>query len=194
MRPWLEAVADVMRARPQVGFVAIGQPFHKPLEREFGAERVTGVPFTQLESYPAAMTLMDIALAPAGKGNFFRGKSDLRFLEAGALGIATVGDPDVYPSIEHGVTGFHAADAAAAREHLLALVDDADLRGRVGDAARAYVERERSMTVMAPAVGERAARGRRPGPAPCRIGLGGGAGCPFPSAPSRSCTPSTRRT
>jgi glycosyltransferase involved in cell wall biosynthesis len=149
VRPWLEAVADVMRTRPQVGFVAIGQPFHKHLEREFGAERVTGVPFTQLESYPAAMTLMDITLAPAGKGNFFRGKSDLRFLEAGALGIATVGDPDVYPSIEHGVTGFHAADAAAAREHLLALVDDADLRGRVGDAARAYVERERSMTVMA---------------------------------------------
>ena len=36
-----------------------------------------------------------------------------------------------------------------AREHLLALVDDADLRGRIGDAARLYVERERSMTVMA---------------------------------------------
>ena len=43
------------------------------------------VPFTALEVYPAAMTHFDIALAPAGTSNFFRGKSDLRWLEAAAL-------------------------------------------------------------------------------------------------------------
>jgi glycosyltransferase involved in cell wall biosynthesis len=149
VRPWLAAVADVMRARPDVRFHAVGQPFDRLLAREFGPERCTGTPFTTLETYPAAMTHADIAIAPAGPGNFFRGKSDLRFLEAAALGQAVVGDPVVYPTIEPGVTGLHAATADEAREHLFALVDDRAERERLGANARAYVERERDMRVMA---------------------------------------------
>ena len=149
IRPWLAAVGDVMRARPEVRFLALGQPWHRPLEREFGPERATGIPFMALENYPAAMTAMDIALAPAGKSNFYRGKSDLRFLEAGALGLAVVGDPDVYPTLEDGVSGLHAETPSEVRDALLALVDDPALRERLGAAARSYVERERSMTVMA---------------------------------------------
>jgi len=149
VRPWLGAVADVMRARPGVGFHSVGQSFHRLLAREFGPERCTGTPFTTLETYPAAMTHADIAIAPAGQSNFFRGKSDLRFLEAAALGQAVVGDPVVYATIEPGVTGLHAATAAEAREHLFALVDDRDLRERLGAGGRAYVERERDMRVMA---------------------------------------------
>jgi glycosyltransferase involved in cell wall biosynthesis len=149
VRPWLAAVADVMRARPHVDFLAIGQPWHRPLAAEFGEERARGIPFMALESYPAAMTAMDVALAPAGKSNFFRGKSDLRFLEAGALRLATIADPGVYPTLEHGVSGLHAETPDEVREHLLALVDDGALRDRLGASARAYVERERSMTVMA---------------------------------------------
>lgn len=148
VEPWLGAVVDVMRERPEVGFVSIGQPFDKLVARHVEAERCMAVPFTMLESYPAAMTLMDIAIAPAGTSNFFRGKSDLRFLEAGALGIATVADPHVYATLQHGITGLHAATPAEAREHLLTLVDDADLRGRMGAAAQAYVRRERDMQVM----------------------------------------------
>jgi glycosyltransferase involved in cell wall biosynthesis len=146
--PWLDAVADVMRERPEVGFVSIGQPFHETVAAQVGGDRCTGIPFTTLEAYPAAMTLMDIAIAPAGKSNFFRGKSDLRFLEAGALGIATIADPDVYPTLRHGVTGLHASTPAEARAHLLALVDDSELRERLGTAAREYVRGERDMRVM----------------------------------------------
>ncbi|CAA9516728.1 MAG: hypothetical protein AVDCRST_MAG69-2809 [uncultured Solirubrobacteraceae bacterium] len=148
VEPWLHAIVDVMRERPEVGFVSIGQPFDRLVAAQVGEERCVGVPFTMLESYPAAMTLMDIAIAPAGKSQFFRGKSDLRFLEAGALGIATVADPGVYPTVEHGVTGLHAATPAEAGEHLLALVDDPGRREAIGAAARAYVRRERDMRVM----------------------------------------------
>jgi glycosyltransferase involved in cell wall biosynthesis len=149
VRPWLDAVADVLRARPQARFLAIGQPWHRSLEAEFGAQRATGIPFMALENYPAAMTAMDIALAPAGRSNFFRGKSDLRFLEAGALALATIADPHVYLTLVHGVSGLHAETPGEVREHLLALVDDAQLRERLGANARAYVERERDMRVMA---------------------------------------------
>ena len=151
VRPWLASVAGVMRARPETRFVTVGQDHALQLTPEFGAARTTAIPFSPLETYPAAMTNFDVALAPAGKGGFFRGKSDLRWLEASALGIPLIADPDTYPGIEHGVTGFHAASPAEAREILDALVADAGLRERVGQAARAHVLEHRSVQAMAPA-------------------------------------------
>jgi glycosyltransferase involved in cell wall biosynthesis len=147
--PWLTAAADVMAERPATRFVSIGQPFARELETRFGAERCLAIPFHALESYPASMTLIDVAVAPSGGTDFFRGKSDLRWLEASALGIPVVADPVLYSEIEHGVTGFHAGTPAEVRELLALLVDDAGLRERVGAAAREHVRRERDIRVMA---------------------------------------------
>jgi hypothetical protein len=144
--PWIEATARVMLARPNANFATIGQNYADGLADAFPG-RTISVPWTMVETYPAAMTLFDIALAPAGKGNFFRGKSDLRWLEAGALGIPIVADPDVYPQIEDGVTGFHAATPVHAGELVMALVDDPNLRLQVGEAARAHVAEHRDMRV-----------------------------------------------
>jgi glycosyltransferase involved in cell wall biosynthesis len=144
--PWVQATANVMLARPQTCFASIGQNFADTLADIFPG-RTLSIPFTMVETYPAAMTLLDIALAPAARGNFFRGKSDLRFLEAGALGIPIIADPTVYPNIEHGVTGFHAASPEEAGELVLRLVDDANLRLQVGEAARRYVIEKRDMKV-----------------------------------------------
>ena len=73
-------------------------------------------------SCPAAMSLFDIGFDPMGKAPWRRARSPLRWLEAAAWGIPFVGDPRIYPAIEHGVTGFHArtpdqlaADAGDAR-------------------------------------------------------------------------------
>lgn len=149
MRPWLAEITAVMRERPETHFVSIGQPFAQQLEPEFGAERCLSVPWAPFDVYPAAMTHMDIALAPAGKNNFFRGKSDLRWLEASALGIPLIADPVVYPEIEHGVTGFHASTPAEVRELALELVRDRALADSVGAAAKAYVTEHRSAQVAA---------------------------------------------
>ena len=151
MRPWLTGVKDVMQAHPATRFVTVGQDFAHELKPRFGAERTLAVPFSALDTYPAAMTHFDIALAPAGKGGFFRAKSDLRWLEASALGIPVVADPGVYPEIEHGVTGLHARTPAEARDAMGALVVDAELRVRIGEAARAHVREHRSAQAMAPA-------------------------------------------
>jgi glycosyltransferase involved in cell wall biosynthesis len=149
MRPWLGEVAAVMRDLPATRFISIGEPFARELEPEFGAQRCMPVPFAPFDVYPAAMTLFDVALAPAGRNNFFRGKSDLRWLEASALRIPVIADPDVYPSIEHGVTGFHASSPEAMRELLRELVADADLRARVGGAAYDYVTEHRTAQATA---------------------------------------------
>ncbi|HWM11902.1 MAG TPA: glycosyltransferase [Solirubrobacteraceae bacterium] len=148
IQPWVDQVREVMRERPETHFVTIGQPFATWLHDEFG-DRTLAVPFTAMEVYPGAMTHLDIALAPAGKSDYFKGKSDLRWLEAAALKLPCIADPDVYPEIEHGVTGFHAASPAEAGEIMRELVDDAALRERVGAAAFAYVSEYRTAQVAA---------------------------------------------
>jgi glycosyltransferase involved in cell wall biosynthesis len=147
VRPWLPEIAAVLAARRQARLRTVGQPFGQELAARFGAERASAIPFAGIDTYPAAMAAFDVALAPAAPSAFFAAKSDLRFLEAAALGLPIIADPAVYPTVAHGETGLHAATPAEAREHMLALVDDADLRRRLGDAARAYVERERAMPV-----------------------------------------------
>jgi glycosyltransferase involved in cell wall biosynthesis len=146
---WMKAVARVMEQREDVRFMSVGERFADHLVGRFGPERAVSVPFSELDSYPAALANFDIAIAPAGVGNFHRAKSDLRWLEASAVGLPTIGDPLVYGEIEHGVTGLHASSGEEAEPHLLALVDDAALRHRIGDAARAHLLEHRTMRTMA---------------------------------------------
>ena len=54
--------------------------------RSSARERAIAYPTGKIEVYPASMTLFDIAIAPSAENNLFRGKSDLRWLEASALG------------------------------------------------------------------------------------------------------------
>jgi glycosyltransferase involved in cell wall biosynthesis len=148
VRPWIEQVGRVMRERPDTTFVSVGQPFAHWLQPEFG-DRTLAIPFTAMEIYPAAMTHFDIALAPAGRSDYFKGKSDLRWLEASALSMPCIADPDVYPEIEHGVTGFHASTPEEMGEILRELVADAGLRERVGAAAYEHVSQRRTVQVAA---------------------------------------------
>ena len=146
---WLPEVREVMRERPATRFVTIGEPFAAELAEEFGDDRCLALPFATLEAYPAAMAGFDIALAPAAPTNFYRAKSDLRWLEASALGVPAIADPEVYPDVADGVTGFHAASPADAGALLRTLVDDRALRDRVGAAAREHVAATRRIEVMA---------------------------------------------
>jgi glycosyltransferase involved in cell wall biosynthesis len=149
MQPWLAEVEAVMHERADTKFVSVGQGFASLIAETFGPERCVSVPFSSLESYPASMTLYDVALAPAGDSSFYRGKSDLRWLEASAMGQPLIADPVVYPDIEHGVTGFHASTPAEMGEILRELVADEPLRRKVGAAAKAYVTEHRSAQVAA---------------------------------------------
>lgn len=148
--PWLRELLVVMENHPQTRFMSVGVPgYASPFAERFGPERAIGLPWAPIEAYPAAMASFDIALAPASNSAFFRGKSDLRWLEASALGIALVADPVLYPAIEDGVTGLHAATPAHAREAIEALVRDRDLRARIGAAARDHVREHRTSAAVA---------------------------------------------
>lgn len=145
--PWLNQVSGVMHAKPETCFISIGAPFADALAPIYG-DRVIKIPWTAIEQYPSAMTMFDIALAPGGGGGWYKGKSDLRWLEASALGIPIIARPSVYPEIEDGVTGFHATGPIEMVEHLMALVGDKTLRERIGQQAKDYVVEHRSMKKM----------------------------------------------
>ena len=95
------------------------------------------------------MTHFDIALAPAGKSDFFRGKSDLRWLEAAALGMPVHRRSGRVPRDRARRDRLPRPTPAEAAEILLELVDDAGLRERVGAAAHAHVVEHRTVQVAA---------------------------------------------
>lgn len=149
MVPWLQQVSAIMVENENVNFVSVGMNFADGFREWFPDERAVTVPWAAIEQYPAAMTLFDIALAPAGKTRFHRGKSDLRWVEAGALSIPVIADPTVYPNIREGETGFHAHTPEEVKDKLEMLIADREMRERVGQAARAYVEEHRTHVITA---------------------------------------------
>jgi glycosyltransferase involved in cell wall biosynthesis len=149
VEPWFQQAAQIMLLRPNTCFISIGQAFAEGFAKHFGRERAISVPWAAIEQYPGAMTMLDIALAPSGGGEWWAGKSDLRWLEAGALGIPIIAHPRNYPEIEDGVTGFHARNPMEVAEILLRLVDDADLRTKVGRSAQRHIREARDFRVMA---------------------------------------------
>lgn len=149
VRGWLPAVDGFMDAHADTCFVSIGEPYANRLRKPGRETRLLTVPFTSLETYPAAMTHMDVALAPAGKHAFYRGKSDLRWLEAGALGIPTIADPATYPEIVPGETGFWADSVDEVHELLEQLHADRELGRLVGRQARDYIREKRDIRMMA---------------------------------------------
>ena len=148
-------------ARARVRFVSVGHPAAAAFVEEFGRERAIAYPSTTIEVYPASMTLFDIAFAPSAENNQFRGKSDLRWLEASALGIPLVAHPDVYPDIEDGVTGVHARTLEEVEAALLRLVDDREERERIGRTGARARRRAPAHRGRRRELGRGAARGRR---------------------------------
>lgn len=137
--PWLEVVHRVMQEHPEVCLATIGQDFASRFMGEF-QNRVITVPFAALETYPAAMMLGDIALAPAGSSSWYRGKSDLRAMEAAALGLPVVADRHYERSVVQGRTGFVVDHPGEVYGWLKLLVEEMGARRRMGERAREYAE------------------------------------------------------
>lgn len=148
VQPWFATTGAIMRARPDTRFISIGEPYALAFQKELGEERGLAVPWAAIEQYPGAMTMLDIALAPGGHGGWWRGKSDLRWLEAGALGVPAIVNPTIYPEVMNGKTGMTATGQQQVAEALLALVDNPELREEIGRNVRHHVREKRSINVV----------------------------------------------
>lgn len=124
--PVLNAVVNIMRRHDFVNFVSVGQPFADVLPAKFGIpeNRIFAVPFCSIEAYPNAMSLFSVALAPARDSGWYRAKSALRYYEAAAIGVPTIGQDWLYPEIIDGKTGFKVTDPSEWEDHLEFMVNN----------------------------------------------------------------------
>ena len=145
MKRWLPAVQEIMD-RWNVRFISVGLPFANEIE---APGRTYALPFVPIENVPAVLCNFDIGLAPAYPNDFFRAKSDLRFLECGALGIPVIADPLVYSDIIDGKTGWHAETSADVVRVFEKIVAKFDSHRVVGEMAQTHILSERTIEKQA---------------------------------------------
>jgi glycosyltransferase involved in cell wall biosynthesis len=142
--PWIRQVEHLMRDDDRLRFFCVGLDFIGQMKRE-SQEKAIHIPFVLMELFPGVLCNFDIALAPAGGNNFFRAKSDLRWIETGALGIPLVADPFVYHDLKDGVTGLTAKDPQEVFAAVKQLANNEELRLEIGSNVRDYVMNNRTM-------------------------------------------------
>jgi glycosyltransferase involved in cell wall biosynthesis len=135
------ALTRLLRAEKDAWLVTMGADYRGRLPAD-SALRAIHLPWVEAdwETYYRSIAVFDINIAPlATQDEFNRGKSDLRVLEAAALGQPVVASPsEMYLRfVVDGETGFLARHEHEWFKYLRALVHDADLREAMGAAARA---------------------------------------------------------
>lgn len=137
---WAQAsgsVSQFLRRNPEVGFHLMGGDYNKDLKLDPAQAKFT--PWIDgVENVWRAIDF-DIALAPLRPHVFNQSKSNLKALEAAALGIPIIAsDCGPYPEfVEHGTTGFLVKRDHEWAKYLRALVNDEDMRKEMGTAAKA---------------------------------------------------------
>lgn len=143
-------IKNILAKHRDVKFSLVhGAPLH--LREIPGVEFVSK--FAPIHQYPRHIAAQDwdIALAPLVDNAFNRGKSNLRWLESGALGIPCVASKVGYfaETIEHGIDGFLADHVGDTKKHaeefekyLDILITDRKLRTAMGLRAKDRINRD----------------------------------------------------
>ncbi len=130
------ALLRLLQEFPQTRLRIVGE---LTLPEEFAAfgERVQRLPPTPFPRYLALLAESDINLAPLEPTLFNDAKSNIKFLEGAILGLPSVCSPRAHFTdvIRHGENGLLAESEQEWFESLAALVRDAALRTRLGEAA-----------------------------------------------------------
>lgn len=114
--------------------------------------RIDLAPFVPYERLFEEIARVDVNLAPLVDNPHRRAKSAVKFLEAALVGVPTIAsDLEPYRLIDHGRTGWLAANEEEWFTGLMTLAIDPAQRHAVGDAARQHVLQHETTLVRAPA-------------------------------------------
>lgn len=130
-------VQPLLERYPHVECVIVGGPPSLELGEH---ERIRRLKPTDISGYPRLLEEFDVGLIPLADTAFNRSKSDLKFVEYARLGIPSVAsklEPYIR-TVKHGENGFLASSPKDWMKHLTRLIEDVELRRRIGAAAHAH--------------------------------------------------------
>jgi O-antigen biosynthesis protein len=130
------AIAEVMRLHAHVKLSVIGELALPPCLDDLSG-RVVRLPYCRFDAYLGHLAAADINMAPLQNCRYNDGKSTIKYIEASALGLASVCSPRApfKEIISHGANGLLAETADDWRAALLELVTSRELRDRMSNAA-----------------------------------------------------------
>ena len=147
---FMDAIIDALdEAARQVSFrlvvVGASHPFYP---RHFEVDNRSW----SLDREIADFQSLDIGLYPMEPSQWAMGKSGLKAVQYGAVGIPTIASPvgAVNQVVEQDRTGLLASTPAQWRDAVVRLVSDPNLRTDMGNAARKRIEEQYSLAVWAP--------------------------------------------
>jgi glycosyltransferase involved in cell wall biosynthesis len=139
-----EALIKVLRTNPETRLYLAGPLDMDHALNEFSSHIVT-LPFTPRDKYYENIFSVDINLAPLVPDDpFCEAKSEIKFIEAGIVGVPTVAvkNQTYSEAITDGVDGFLAGSTEEWVEKITTLVKDPSLRRQMGERAREKVLRD----------------------------------------------------
>jgi glycosyltransferase involved in cell wall biosynthesis len=147
VRPLLPVLREIA-GNGQARVRAIGAGTQAEGDRFYGLELVEWTEATEV----AEVQNMDIGIMPLLDLPFQRGKSGYKLIQYMACGLPTIASPIGVNSeiMIEGETGFLATSADEWRASLRQLIDDAELRRRMGAAGRRRAEAEYSLATQGP--------------------------------------------
>jgi glycosyltransferase involved in cell wall biosynthesis len=134
------AIVMILERFPHVGLRLIGPVAVPPVLERFRT-RIDHRPMTDYETYLGLLAECDISIAPLEDFVFNEAKSNIKYLEASAVGLPSVCSPrSAFAAvIRHEENGFLCSDEEGWKAALTRLVTDPAERRRVAAAARATV-------------------------------------------------------
>jgi hypothetical protein len=148
---WIYALAKKYYGK--IRFAAVGYNFFDLPQYEGGGIRSMVDHYDWSKdtvNFGRNLVMFDIGIAPLSKGVPFNlSKSNIKFLEYSALGIPTVAtDIEPYKEIINGETGFKVDNSVDAWVDCISrLIEDAGLRDRIGENARAFVKKNYNLAL-----------------------------------------------
>jgi tetratricopeptide (TPR) repeat protein len=141
--PWLQKWLD---AHPDVHLAVMNHEFARPF-LQLPAERYHFTKFGALAEYLRFLPRLDIGLAPLLPTDYNRGRSDVKFLEYAAHGVAGIyADLEPYrDTVIDGETGLFYRNEKELLRCLDRLAGDAALRDHIRTQAHAYVSSQRRL-------------------------------------------------
>lgn len=141
--PLRDAIAEITKKYPQVKWVIFGQWFNW-VHEVIPDDRVEHHGWRRYESYKLKRGLLnaDINLCPLANNPFNRCKSAIKWYEASMWKrpeATLAANVEPYHEIQDGITGLLYSTPAEFVEKLSLLIENADLRARLGAAAKEWV-------------------------------------------------------